>query len=107
MSQNSLDNEFSLTPEQIVNSIKYLNSAFKAVSAIYRDTQREKNIRTATYVLRNLKTHDIIVDKDVDLTLYHAQQEFAYIMDSIMRGPTVLVANEIKKANDLIDSLSI
>lgn len=107
MSQGSLDNEFALTQEQIGKSIKYLNNAFKAACAAYREARREKGVRTATYVLRNLKTHRPVIDKGTDLTLYYAQQDFAYIMDDIMRGPEVLTANEIKKANDLIDSLSI
>lgn len=107
MSQNSFDNEYALTNEQIANSIKYLGNAFKAACASYRDAQRQKGVRTATYVLRNLKTHAPIVEKGTDLTLYYAQQDFAYIMSDIQCGPFVLISNEIKKANDLIDSLSV
>ena len=107
MSQNSFDSEFALTREQIANSVKYLSNAFKAACSAYREAQREKGVKTATYVLRNLKTHRPIIEKNTDLTLYYAQQDFAYMMDDIQRGPVVLTANEIKKCNDLIDSLSI
>jgi hypothetical protein len=107
MSHNSFDNEYALSAEQIANSIKYLGNAFKAACASHRDVQRKNGARTATYVLRNLKTHKAIVEKDTDLTLYYAQQDFAHIMNDIQRGPFVLISNEIKKANDLIDSLTV
>ena len=107
MSQNSFDNEYALSDEQIANSLKYLANAFKAACASYRDAQRKNGVRTATFVLRNLKTHKAIVEKNTDLTLYHAQQDFAHIMHDIQRGPFVLISNEIKKANDLIDSLTV
>ncbi len=108
MSQsNSSVNDFTLTQEQIANSVKFLRSAFSAACNAYREAKREKGVKTANYVLRNLKTHEPILEKDVDLTLYYAQQDFAYIMDEIQRGPSVFTANEIKRCNDLIYSLSI
>lgn len=98
-------NESTITEEQMQKAVRGLRTAFRNASNAYWDNMKKGNKRFATFVMRDSKTMKPLYEKDVDYTLYHAQIEFSYLIDEIQRGPLVLATNEIKKANDLINSL--
>jgi hypothetical protein len=101
----NVSNEFTITEAQLQKAIRGLRKAFRNASNTYWDGMKKTNKRFATFVMRDTKTMQPVYEKDVDYTLYHAQQEFSYIIDELQRGPLVLAPVEIKKANDLIESL--
>lgn len=98
--------ESTLYESQVNNSVRYLQSAFNAACNKYRAKVTADGKKVATHLSRSLKTRKPIIDGESDLTLYYAQIEFSYILDVIMRGPVFLAANEIKRCNDFINSIS-
>lgn len=91
-----------LTKQQVANSVKYLRAAFNEAANKYRQTHR--NI--VTHFLRNKKTLKRLIPDGADTTLYDAQIEFAYIINEIEMGARDYAVFEIKKANELIESLN-
>lgn len=106
MSENDKYSEesTSLSEKQIKNSVKYLKSAFRGACVAYRESH--PNAKVSTFVFRDKRTQQPQWAEDEDYTLYHAQIEFSYIIDDIERGPRCFAALEIKRCNDLIDSLA-
>jgi hypothetical protein len=94
--------EVALSAAQIAYSVKFLRSAFSVACNKYK----QSNKGAVTYILRDLKTLKSVLPQDTNLTLYNAQIDFAHLLNDIERGPAILAAEEIKKAKELIDSLS-
>ena len=93
----------SLTDAQINSNVNYLRKAFS--SACYK--YRQKNSNAVNYIKRNRVTCEPLEETaELDLTLYDAQQDFAYIIDEIQRGPRCLASLNIKRCNMIIDSLA-
>lgn len=105
--QSTASNEYSLTQDQLRKAVRGLRKAFRNAANVYWEGMKSSNTRFATFVMRNPKTFEAIYEKDVDYTLYHAQTEFSYIIDDLQRGPVCLASNEVKKANDLIESILV
>jgi hypothetical protein len=105
MSDNTVTNESSFTKEQVQKAVRGLRKAFRNASNAYWDHMKKNNKRFATFVMHDSKTNAAIYDEGVDYTLYHAQIDFAYIIDDLQRGPACLASQEVKKANDLIETI--
>lgn len=100
---NFKSSDDSLTDAQIANNVRYLRKAFSTACYKYR----QKNSGAVNYVRRSLSTHELLDDnKDADLTLYDAQQDFAYLIDEIQRGPRCLASLNVKRCNMLVDSIA-
>lgn len=104
---NELPEESGLTEKQIANMVNYLNAAFASACNAYRSSKRNSGKKAVNYVAREPRSYKPILSDDFDYTLYYAQIEFAYLIDEIQRGPVALASIEVKKCNDLINSLAV
>ena len=85
--EKSENKPVSLTPEQIKNTVSFLNRSF-------RETAEEFKARTGL----NSNVRGTVLN--------HYQTEFAYVIDKIQRGPIFFAVQNIAEANDLISKLS-
>ena len=95
-----IDPKSTMSEERVASALKYLRNAF--VSACYE--YRDNNPKASTGFLRDKSLAPIVSSND-DMTLYYAQVEYNYLVDSISRGPIFAVPTLIKKGNELVDAL--
>lgn len=84
--QNNENKPLSLTPEQITNTVSFLNRSFRIAADEFKSRFGSSNVRGTT--------------------LYDYQVEFAYIIDKIQRGPVFFAIQHTAEANELIGRMS-
>ena len=95
-----IDPKSTMSEERVASALKYLRNAFVSACYEYRDTHP----KASTGFLRDKSLAPISSPKD-DMTLYYAQVEYNYLVDSISRGPIFAVPTLIKKGNELVESI--
>lgn len=104
MSKNTFkSSDDSMSDTQINSNVNYLNKAFSQACYKYR----QKKSGAVNYIRRSLSDYQPLDEnKEYDLTLYDYQQDFAYLIDEIQRGPRCLASLNVKRCNVLVDSLN-
>lgn len=87
--------------ERVASKVKHLRKAFMTAWWKYREDHEN-----VVMGFRRDNKQKPIISPDMDLTVYNAQIEFAYLIDEIERGPIYAALTKIKWCNDLIESLS-